>query len=142
MTTTITILVSTEIKVEYLMVHAEVRYWEDASVNGVEDNEGTLIPCRNGDSWNPVIQLDNGQILNWPLGTTSDIHYKVCDAGQYFLADAEQKKVAQYKGDYVPDLLCIGDNGYGDYIIFKVGADGKIEGWEKPVLETEQWGSI
>ncbi|WP_273430546.1 hypothetical protein [Chitinibacter tainanensis] len=136
----ITVLTRTEVEVKYLIVEAEVRYWEDAEVNGVEDEDGALIPCRNGDSWNPTIRLDDGQIIDWPSGTTAEIHYKVCDAGQYFLAKDDRKKFLQWKGDYVPnDLLCIGDNGYGDYIILSVGEDGKIKGWTEPKLEANQW---
>ena len=73
--------------VKYLAVNAEVRYWEDASVNGVEDQDGTLIPCRHGDSWRPTIEIDTGKIINWPNGTTANIHYKVCAAGSYALLD-------------------------------------------------------
>lgn len=36
------------------------------------------------------------------------------------------------------DFLCPTENGYGDYIIFKVDAHGLIKGWSKPEIE---WGS-
>ena len=125
-----------------LIVEAEVRYWEDATVNGAEDTEGTLIPRREGDTWKPVIELATGQIRDWPQGTTADIHYKVCDAGEYWLADADGRKRWKWKGHYVPDrLLCVGDKGCGDYIIFKVGASGIIEGWQAPDLAAEDWNS-
>lgn len=29
-----------------LKVEAGVRYWEDATVNGIEDVDGALIPCK------------------------------------------------------------------------------------------------
>lgn len=130
-------------KAIYLHVEADVRYWEDATVNGADDTEGALIPRRNGDTWKPVIRLADGQILDWPEGTTADIHYKVCDAGEYFLADKNHNRIAKYKGYYVPnDLLCVGDDGYGDYIIFKVGADGKIIFWHQPALDKDEWALI
>lgn len=130
-------------KAIYLHVEADVRYWEDATVNGIDDTDGTLIPRRNGDTWKPVIRLADGQILDWPEGTTADIHYKVCDAGEYFLADENHTRIAKYNDYYVPDdMLCVGDNGYGDYIIFKVGHDGKIIGWQQPVLDEEEWDLI
>lgn len=123
-----------------LVVSAGVRYWEDASVNGVEDGQGDLVPFRNGDNWEPVVELATGRILDWPEGTTGDIHYKVCDAGEYWLADASGNKVAKWKGHYVPnDLLCVGADGYGDYIILSVGADGRIEGWEPPRIDVGEW---
>ena len=126
----------------YLEVCAEVRYWEDATVNGAEDTEGTLIPARVNESWRPVIRLADGMVMDWPQGTTADIHYKVCDAGEYWLLDDERKRVAKWAGFYVPgDFLCHGDNGYGDYIIFKVGAGGKIEGWKRPDIDAESWAA-
>jgi len=124
----------------YLEVCAQVRYWEDATVNGAEDTDGTLVPARVNESWRPVIRLADGLVMDWPQGTTADIHYKVCDEGEYWLLDDERKRAAKWAGFYVPDsFLCHGDTGYGDYIIFKVGADGKIEAWEQPEIEPELW---
>lgn len=119
----------------YLEVCAGVRYWEDATVNGTEDTEGTLIPARKGDNWAPVVRLADGLVMDWPNGTTADIHYKVCDAGEYWLLDDQRKRVAKWSGFYVPgDFLCHGDEGYGDYIILKVGADGLIEKYRAPTV--------
>ncbi len=123
----------------FLEVEAQVRYWEDATVNGQEDTDGTLMPFRFGDKWCPVIRLADGWIVNWPEGTTADVHFKVCDQGEYWLA-TDTGRVAKWRGYYVPDdFLCHGDTGYGDYIIFKVGADGKIEGWRQPEIEADSW---
>lgn len=125
---------------KYIEVQAEVRYWEDAEVNGIEDAEGTLIPFRRGDLWCPVIRLSDGAIIAWPKDTTASIHYKVCDAGEYWLLDKEQNRIGKYQGDYVPDsFLCHGDECYGDYIIFDVGADGKIMGWREPSVNADRW---
>lgn len=121
----------------YLEVEAEVRYWEDATVNGQEDQDGTLIPFKFGAKWCPVIRLEDGKVISWPQGTTADIHYKVCDAGEYWLAD-ELGRIAKWAGFYVPtEFLCHGpdSNGYGDYIIFKVGPDGLIQDWRKPTID-------
>ena len=119
----------------YIEVRAEVRYWEDATVNGQEDADGTLTPARVNESWRPVIRLADGLVMDWPQGTTADIHYKVCDAGEYWLLDDGRKRVAKWAGFYVPgEFLCHGDNGYGDYIILKVGADGLIAGWSAPEI--------
>lgn len=126
-------------KATYIEVEAEVRYWEDATVNGQEDTTGTLIPFRYGDKWCPTIRLDDGWIVNWPDGTAAAIHYKVCDQGEYWLS-AEDSRVAKWRSDYVPDaFLCHGGTGYGDYIILSVGADGKIEGWKRPDIDAESW---
>lgn len=127
---------------KYLKVEAEVRYWEDAKVNGVEDTEGTLIPFKTGDIWEPIIDLDKGVIVDWPKGTAANIHYKVCDAGEYWLLAEDKEKIAQYLSYYVPDeFLCYGNNrGYGDYIIFNVDETGKIQDYKKPRIDTEEWG--
>ena len=69
------------------------------------------------------------------LDANADVHFKVCDQGEYWLLDDDSERVARWAGFYVPDeFLCHGDEGYGDYIIFKVGADGRIEGWAKPEI--------
>lgn len=131
------------VEVEFLHVCAEVRYWEDAIVNGVEDGDGSLIPCRTGECWTPSIRLSDGQVGNWPVGVEADIHYKVCDQGEYWLADTNGNRVAKWVGHYVPDdLLCIGDNGYGDYIILKIGVDGRIKGWNQLNIDAEQWAPM
>ena len=124
----------------YIEVRPEVRYWEDATVDGVEDTDGKLIPLRVGDDWCPVIRLSDGAIQNWPEGVEASVHYKVCDAGEYWLLDENRGRVAKSAGYYVPDsFLCHGDSGYGDYIIFNVGPNGKITGWVEPEVHPEDW---
>lgn len=126
----------------YLVVSAGVRYWEDASVNGQEDTDGSLIPFRDGELWKPVIRLSDGLVLDWPEGMTASIHYKVCDEGEYWLADAGRNLICRWGGFYVPDdFLCHdnGNRGYGDYIIFNVGPDGRIVGYIAPDIDPERW---
>lgn len=125
----ITIKEPRQIDVNFLHAHCGVRYWEDATVSGVEDANGTLIPCRDGDCWAPLIDLETGIIQNWPIGTTADIHYKVCDDGQYALLDADRHIVKTIVG-YVPSIMCPAENGYGDYVIMQVGEDGQIADWK------------
>lgn len=137
----------------YLVVRAAVRYWEDATVNGVEDGGGSLIPCCEGDLWVPVIRLEDGQIMDWPSGVEADVHYKVCDEGQYYLADDSGQLIGQWRDDYVPDsLLCPAESGFGDYIVLSIDAQGLIRGWDKnrnrgslslpPVLNPTMWRAI
>jgi hypothetical protein len=126
-------------KAKVILVDAGVRYWEDAKIKGVEDTDGTLTPHRIGDRWQPEVRLDDGQIIDWPQGMIASIHLKICDDGQYFLIDENNQQFAKWRGDYVPNgILSIGDQGYGDYIIFKVAADGKILGWKTPDLQADQ----
>lgn len=127
----------------HIEVDAGVRYWEDAIVNDVQDDEGTLIPGRDGDAWKVYIRLADGKIDNWPEGTTANIHYKVCDDGLYWLTDTLGKHVAKWKGSYVPNyFLCHGGEGYGDYIIMDVGADGVIAKYDRPFLDIEDWEPV
>lgn len=127
----------------HIMAVVEPRYWEDAIVNGVEDEQGALIPGRDGDTWSIRVELGTGRVVGWPAGVEARIHYKVCDAGQYWLTDATGRKLAQWRGHYVPDLfLCHGDRGYGDYIIFDVGCDGQIGGYKPPEIVAEEWGPV
>jgi WD40 repeat protein len=127
----------------YIEVRAGVRYWEDATVNGKEDRAGDLIPLRKGDSWCPVIRLADGVVMDWPAGTTADVSYKVCDDGEYWLLDADRKRIAKWADYYVPGaVLCQDGGGYGDYIIVVVGPDGTIRGWNKPSLNPSQWNKL
>lgn len=125
---------------QFILAEAGVRYWEDATVNGVEDEDGSRIPGRDGDLWRVKIELATGRVVDWPAGTTADIHYKVCDAGEYWLLDADGNKTAHREG-YVPGtFLCHGDNGYGDYIILKIDGDGQITSYTPPKVRADDWG--
>lgn len=135
---------NTEKQPALLIVEAGVRYWEDATVNGVQEPESgpTQIPFRRGDTWCPVIELETGKVRDWPEGMTARVHYKVCDAGEYWLADTDGTRTHKALGHYVPDrVLCMGDRGYGDYIILNIGADGKIVDW-KPIIEDDRWEEL
>lgn len=138
------------ISVKYIRARCGVRYWEDATVNGEEDADGSRIPCRKGTAadndslgggdWCPTIDLDTGKIEGWPEGTTASIHYKVCDDGEYELLDAERNVVKSIDG-YVPSLMCPGGKGYGDYVIMEIAADGTIAKWKADLSEFEKSGN-
>lgn len=131
------------IEAAFLEVVAEPRYWEDADVNGVEDGGGSRMPLRRGAHWCPVIRLADGRVMDWPADTTATVHYKVCDQGTYWLQDAAGRRIARWRGHYVPDrFLCHGERGYGDYIIFDVREDGKIRGWRIPNIAPDDWHQL
>ena len=115
--------------VRYLKASMQVRYWEDGIVNGQKDIEGKLIPFRNGDMWQIWINLKEGRIMDWPRGTTSNVHYKVCDAGSYSLVNTDLKTVIQIEG-YVPSMLSPGKDGFGDYVIMDIDEEGMIANWK------------
>lgn len=125
----VTIKVKKEVEAKYLQVKTGVRYWENATVNGIEDTDGNLIPCRDNDYWCPKINIDTGIIENWKKGTIADIHYKICDDGNYKLLD-ENNNIIIDRNSYVPNCLCPKENGYGDYIIMDVSEEGKIQNWK------------
>ena len=128
--TTLTVYRPIEVEAKYLKVEADVRYWEDGSVNGQPDSdENPTIPCRKGNGWAPVIELDTGKITGWPGGTTAEVHYKVCDAGRYALLDESRSELVAIDG-YVPAIMSPGGRGYGDYIIMSIGPDGQIADWQ------------
>lgn len=124
--------------VKWMTVDVEPRYWEDAELNGKEDTDGEM-PLRHGDNWRITIDVDNGRIIDWPRGNTAKVSYKVCDAGIYTIQDDEFNVILRRENSYVPSSLCIGENGYGDYIRLEINKDGFIQGWR--FLEYEDWES-
>jgi len=130
-------------KAVYLLVDAGVRYWEDAMVNHVSDLDGSLMPFRQGDRWQPIIRLADGVVEGWPARLTAHTYYKVCDDGVYHLLDENRRAIARWKGHYVPDkILCIDEDGFGDYIALEIDGNGQILGWEPPALDSSEWGPV
>lgn len=116
--------------VKYLLAQIQPRYWEDADVNGNEDDEdGTNIPLKNGNLWEITIEIESGKILNWPANTTASVHYKVCDQGNYYLLDKEFNILFSREDNYVPDVLAPCGQGYGDYVILDIDENGIISNW-------------
>lgn len=123
---------------KYLKISAPVRYWEDAEINGVEVKEdGSDVPFKNGGLWEPVIDIESGEIVDWPKGVEAFFHFKVVDAGNYFLLNSEKEVLLSIFENYVPSGLCHGDSGYGDYIIFRVDATGKIVNYQNKIDEDD-----
>lgn len=110
------------------------RYWEDSFVNGESDTDGKLIPCRKDGYWSIEIDTETGKILNWPIdssiGISAAIHYKVVDCGSYYLYDDNNELIFAIEEDYVPDCMCPKGEGYGDYIIMDILANGQINNWK------------
>lgn len=112
------------VEVKFLAVDAIPFNWRDAEVNGMDDFDGSLIPCREGDSWKPLINIDNGQITNWVKGIIAEINYEVLDQGIYKLIDEKGNCIASI-ADYVPDAL----SPDGDYMCIDIDKDGFIKDW-------------
>ena len=118
-----------EVDVRFLQVNANVRYWDDSTINGIKDVDGDLTPCRSGDNWSPLIDVDAGKIIDWPEDIEASIHFKVCDMGAYMLLEENKDEIVEIDG-YVPGIMCPKENGYGDYIIMDIGKDGVIADWD------------
>ncbi|MDR1981508.1 MAG: hypothetical protein LBQ39_07815 [Tannerellaceae bacterium] len=131
---------------KFLKVSAGVRYWEDAQIDGVYDDEDnpkmqfvndTEIVRGIKKYWRPVIDLDKGQIVDWNVGTSAFVHYKVCDDGHYELLDENKEVIANADdwngGSYVPTILdCSEDkDSFGDYIILIIDENGFIKDFDK-----------
>ena len=132
------VAVKQKVEVTYLRCNMGVRYWEDGQLNGLLDNGQTpQMPFAKGDSWQIDIDLATGKIMGWPDGTLANVHYKVCDAGVYSLLDAAGVEVVRKEG-YVPAMLSPGGEGWGDYVIMEIGADGRILNWEADLAYFEE----
>ena len=128
---------------EYIEVDAAVRYWEDAIVNDIEDADGSRIPGRDRETWKVRIHLETGKVEGWPKGIRARIHYKVCDAGLYWLQDAQGNRIAKWSGSYVPTaFLCQGGRSHSDYIIMSIDENGQIEKYQRPDINQERWISF
>ena len=131
---------------KFLRVSAGVRYWEDTEINGIEDNANepqiqfvNEVETVDGTKkyWQPIIDLDKGQVEGWNTGTSALVHYKVCDDGHYELLNANREVIATADdwrgGSYVPPVLDCSEDKYsfGDYIILPIDREGFIERFEK-----------
>lgn len=125
----ITLTVKQEFEVTFLKVRAGVRYWDDGEVNGVEDTDGNLMPCREDLDWCPIININTGQITNWTKGTTAEVHYKTCDDNDFYLLDDKQKEIVHIEG-YVIDMMSPKESGFGDYIIMDIDENGFIKDFQ------------
>lgn len=133
----IKLTIQKQFDVKYLKIDAQVRYWEGAEINGEVNESGKGVPFKNGDMWQPIIDIDSGIVVDWPENTEASFYFKVCDAGEYSLLDSDMNVIISKDG-YVPDGLCHGGNGDGDYIIFKVGKDGVIENYTNKI-DPDEW---
>ena len=153
---------NSKLEINYLVLNCHVRYVQDSDVNGESDVtyeeqcDGVTprMPFFNVHenkrgcydyNWCPVININSGQIINWPVGTTANISYKVCDGCQIsfkrnlnedpLFYPYENGLVDHYEG-YVPRILDIMGDGYGDYIQMNVDEYGNIENFNPEKIYT------
>lgn len=74
-----------------------------------------------------TIDVEKGQIMGWN-GPAMSIYYKVCDQGVYGVLDSQNNEIFKVES-YVPKILCIGNEGFGDYMYLDINEEGYIKGW-------------
>lgn len=119
-----------EIEVSTILIDIAPRYIGDTA----DDDVPSDMPLLDGENWRATVNIDSGQILDWPEGEERRFWCKVCDAGNYVLFDPESNEVGNIENGYVPHGVVPGE--YGDYIDLKIGGDGVITNWpESPNLD-------
>jgi hypothetical protein len=127
-------------EVPYLEVTFPVDYMESFSVNGIEAVYENDVPFVNDGMCKFTIYMLNGRIKDWKFNKSIAIHYKVVDTGTYRLLSAGFNVIASIEEDYAPEILCIDDLGYGDYINMTIDANGYIENFNNTLLDEFQHG--
>lgn len=92
------------------------------------------IPFRIGEYWMPVIDLEKGVILNWNGNIRLTTYFKVYDECSFKIV-SNGKTLFEQIDDYVPSILSIDDNGYGDYIYMTINEKGEILNWDEEKAE-------
>ena len=153
------------VEIRYLACDIEPRYLKDSQINGKYDldydeqfNQGmdSRMPLMVKSKkivtnvwgtqyttlsyhWLIIIDLDNGQVLDWTKGVKAIIHYKVCDQGRYSFLDKDLEEIIGSKDTmYVPSLLDFTNDSFGDYMDFTIDENGYIEEWNLLLEETRK----
>lgn len=92
-----------------------------------DEDMPTDFPHRKHETWDVTIDIETGQIRDWPNGHEPyDLYMKVTDGGSYYLLDKDGRQLAVLENEYVPDCI---PGEYGDYIDFKIDGSGRITNW-------------
>ena len=125
----VTMFKPVEVEIKYLKVQVPNEYDE----SGFSD-EGYEKYCKSlsedKEYWCPLIDIDNGHIVNWVEGLSCDIFFKPVDEGVYTFLGENNVEHLKHEG-YVPNFLGINSQSYGDYIDLSVNSEGYIIGWNK-----------
>lgn len=78
-----------------------------------------------------AIDIDEGKIMEWPeKGLYLKLFIKVVDTGTYLFKDKDDITIYEESG-YVPDVLGVNEDSFGDYINFDTDIHGNILGWKE-----------
>lgn len=117
-----TILVEKEVEITHIRIQVAVRYDEE----DIPDD----FPMRSGDVWDARVNIDTGQIEDWPKGKSGRLSMKVCDEGTYTLYSYfgdHWDEITKLENEYVPNRVVPGE--YGDYIDLDIDENGIIKNW-------------
>jgi hypothetical protein len=106
-------------EVAYVYISCPVRYGDEQI--------SYEAPLRCGDCWQAFINVETGQIRDWPQGQSLDLCLKVCDEGAFALIDADCVVIAEHQIYYVPHCTIPGE--CGDYVELNIDANGVIQNW-------------
>lgn len=122
------IKVEKEVNITTLEVNIIPVYWDETVVDGDYDTEsGDKVPCKEGDRWKPIIDIDKGIITNWKQGKTAGIFYDAFNDSIYTLKD-EDGNIVTEKTECVPSIMRP-DRCYREHINMSINASGVIENW-------------
>lgn len=137
------ILIEKEIDIKYINCSIDVGWWEDANVNGeIDDNDNPTMPCVYEDKWCPIIDLDEGRIINWNLGVEAQTNYKVRDGVSLKVIDNDNHIVKYYEG-YVPKVLTPDNPGWfrgEDYLEMTIDKFGYIKNFDNNLDDIFEYG--
>ncbi len=114
------VMIETEIEVKEIEMKLAVRYEEEDIPND--------FPGRKGDMLTLSVDVDTGEIADFPQDLDFDLNMKVRDQGTYRLYSPDGTMLKELVNEYVPHGVVPGE--YGDYVWFKI-SNGKIENWPK-----------
>jgi hypothetical protein len=79
-----------------------------------------------------LIDIDSGYVVGYTPTISINIFDKCVDEGTYVLYDENMNIIDEYEG-YVPNILEVNENGYGDYLNFTINEDGSILNWKQHI---------
>lgn len=112
--------VKVNVNISKILISIPVKYGED----DIPDD----FPLRNGENWSAMVNVDTGEIEDFPLGIEASFFMKVTDRGIYKIFDDFGTEVSSIVQDYVPHGVIPGE--YGDYVHLKI-SKGIITNWPK-----------
>lgn len=130
-----------KINAKYIIIRAYTMFFDDSFINGNKDsNYVPNMPCiaEEDNCWQPIIDIDEGKILDWPNDIEANIIYQVNGDCEIICKTKDDKTICtneNYK--YVPKFLSPGEKECDYYIQMNVSKNGHIENWN--VEDVKKW---